>query len=68
MSVTDTFFVDRFLIPITFTQLRESDPKLFFSRAFNKIWYIFAGGEEVLNASYADLPQNVILEADGVEM
>jgi hypothetical protein len=48
--------------------LRENDPTLFFSRAFNKVWYVIAGGEEMLKASCAGLPQNVTLEADGVEV
>ena len=48
--------------------LRESKPKLFFSRAANKAWYAFAGAEESMKSSCADLPQQITLVADGVEI
>jgi len=48
--------------------LRESKPKLFFSRFFNKAWYAMAGGEEVLKSSCANLCQQITLVADGVEI
>lgn len=48
--------------------LRESKPKLFFSRFFNKAWYAIAGGEEALKSSCANLSQQITLTADGVEI
>ncbi len=48
--------------------LRESSPKLFFSRFFNKAWYAMAGGEEAIKSSCSDLPQQIILKADGIEI
>ncbi|KAL7551853.1 hypothetical protein ACHAWF_015059 [Thalassiosira exigua] len=48
--------------------LRESKPKLFFSRFFNKAWYAIAGGEEALKSSCANLCQHVKLVADGIEI
>lgn len=49
-------------------QLRESKPKLFFSRFFNKAWYAIAGGEEAIKSSCANLSQKITLIADGVEI
>ncbi len=48
--------------------LRESSPKLFFSRFFNKAWYCMAGGEEAIKSSCSNLPQQITLVADGVEI
>ena len=48
--------------------LRESKPKLFFSRFFNKAWYAIAGGEEAIKSSCANLAQQITLVADGVEI
>jgi diacylglycerol kinase (ATP) len=48
--------------------LRESSPKLFFSRFFNKAWYAMAGGEEAIKSSCSNLPQQITLLADGVEI
>ena len=48
--------------------LRESSPKLFFSRFFNKAWYAMAGGEEAIKSSCSNLPQHITLVADGVEI
>ena len=48
--------------------LRESTPKLFFSRFYNKVWYALAGGEEAIKSSCANLPQQITLIADGVEI
>lgn len=48
--------------------LRESKPKLFFSRFFNKAWYAIAGGEEAIKSSCANLSQQITLMADGVEI
>lgn len=48
--------------------LRENSPWMFFSRAVNKVWYAIFGAEEAIKASYSDLPQQIILEADGVEV
>ncbi|KAL7426982.1 hypothetical protein ACHAXH_001246 [Discostella pseudostelligera] len=48
--------------------LRESSPKLFFSRFFNKAWYAMAGGEEAIKSSCSNLPQQITLVADGVEI
>ena len=48
--------------------LRESKPKLFFSRFFNKTWYAIAGGEEIIKSSCANLSEQITLVADGVEI
>jgi diacylglycerol kinase (ATP) len=48
--------------------LRESSPKLFFSRFFNKAWYAIAGGEEAIKSSCANLPRQITLVADGIEI
>lgn len=48
--------------------LRESKPTLFFSRIINKAWYLMFGAEDVFKASCADLPQQVTLVADGVNI
>eukprot|EP00804_Cyclotella_cryptica_P029144 CCRYP_005315-RA/>CCRYP_005315-RA protein AED:0.00 eAED:0.00 QI:130/-1/1/1/-1/1/1/257/946 len=48
--------------------LRESTPTLFFSRFYNKVWYALAGGEEAIKSSCANLPQQITLVADGVEI
>ena len=48
--------------------LRESTPKLFFSRFYNKVWYALAGGEEAIKSSCANLSQQIALVADGVEI
>ena len=48
--------------------LRENSPKLFFSRAVNKIWYAIAGAEDAIKASCAGLPHHIRLIADGVEV
>jgi hypothetical protein len=48
--------------------LRESSPKLFFSRFFNKAWYAIAGGEEAIKSSCANLTQQITLVADGIEI
>eukprot|EP00592_Proboscia_alata_P017613 CAMPEP_0194396516 /NCGR_PEP_ID=MMETSP0174-20130528/125035_1 /TAXON_ID=216777 /ORGANISM="Proboscia alata, Strain PI-D3" /LENGTH=597 /DNA_ID=CAMNT_0039192597 /DNA_START=84 /DNA_END=1874 /DNA_ORIENTATION=+ len=48
--------------------LRESEPTLFFSRIINKAWYLMFGAEDVFKASCADLPQQVTLVADGVNI
>lgn len=48
--------------------LRESSPKLFFSRFFNKAWYAIAGGEEAIKSSCANLPQQIALVADGIQI
>ena len=48
--------------------LRESSPKLFFSRFFNKAWYAIAGGGEAIKSSCANLPRQITLVADGIEI
>lgn len=48
--------------------LRESKPKLFFSRFYNKVWYAIAGGEEAIKSSCANISQQIVLVADGVEI
>lgn len=48
--------------------LRESKPKLFFSRMINKVHYAVAGGEEALKSSCANLSQQITLKADGREI
>lgn len=48
--------------------LRENSPNMFFSRAVNKVWYALFGAEDAIKASCSDLPKQIILEADGVEV
>lgn len=48
--------------------LRENSPNMFFSRAVNKVWYALFGAEDAIKASCSDLPNQIILEADGVEV
>jgi diacylglycerol kinase (ATP) len=48
--------------------LRENSPEMFFSRAINKFWYTIFGAEDAIKASCSDLPQQIILEADGVRI
>ena len=48
--------------------LRENSPNMFFSRAINKLWYGLYGAEDALKASCSDLPQQIVLEADGIEI
>ena len=48
--------------------LRENSPDMFFSRAVNKAWYALFGAEDAIKASCSDLPQQITLEADGVEI
>jgi len=48
--------------------LRENSPNMFFSRAVNKVWYALFGAEEAIKASCSNLPQQIVLEADGVEV
>lgn len=54
--------------PHSVTQLRQSKPKLFFSRAVNKAWYAVFGAEDAIKASHANLPNEITLMADGVEV
>ena len=53
---------------LQFHQLRESKPKLFFNRSLNKLWYAVFGAEDVFKASCAGLPDNIVLEVDGVKV
>lgn len=48
--------------------LRESMPKFFFSRFVNKAWYALFGAEDAIKATYANLPNEITLIADGVEV
>lgn len=48
--------------------LRESQPNLFFSRLVNKMWYLVFGAEEVLKESNINLPNEITLIVDGVEV
>lgn len=48
--------------------LRENSPDMFFSRAINKLWYTLYGAEDAIKASCSDLPKQVVLIADGVEV
>ena len=48
--------------------LRENSPDMFFSRAINKLWYGLYGAEDALKASCSDLPQQIVLEADGMKI
>lgn len=49
-------------------QLRESKPKLFFSRFINKAWYGLFGADEQLKANCAGFSKKVKLVADGVHI
>eukprot|EP00543_Licmophora_paradoxa_P017102 CAMPEP_0202460794 /NCGR_PEP_ID=MMETSP1360-20130828/45970_1 /ASSEMBLY_ACC=CAM_ASM_000848 /TAXON_ID=515479 /ORGANISM="Licmophora paradoxa, Strain CCMP2313" /LENGTH=388 /DNA_ID=CAMNT_0049082603 /DNA_START=266 /DNA_END=1432 /DNA_ORIENTATION=- len=49
-------------------KLRESSPKLFFSRVVNKVWYALFGAEDFIKESHANLPNEISLIADGVEV
>lgn len=48
--------------------LRESKPKLFFSRFFNKAYYALAGGEEAIKNSCTNISEEITLVADGIEI
>lgn len=48
--------------------LRESKPQLFFSRVFNKMWYLLFGAEEAIKESNVNLPNEITVIADGVEV
>jgi diacylglycerol kinase (ATP) len=48
--------------------LRESKPQLFFSRLFNKMWYFVFGAEEAIKESNINLPNEIVVIADGVEV
>jgi len=48
--------------------LRESKPQLFFSRIVNKAWYGIFGAEDIIKATSMNLPNEITLIADGVEV
>jgi diacylglycerol kinase (ATP) len=48
--------------------LRESRPQLFFSRLVNKAWYGIFGAEDIIKATSINLPHDITLIADGVEV
>ena len=48
--------------------LRESRPQLFFSRMVNKAWYGIFGAEDIIKATSMNLPHEITLIADGVEV
>jgi diacylglycerol kinase (ATP) len=48
--------------------LRESRPQLFFSRLVNKAWYGVFGAEDIIKATSINLPHDITLIADGVEV
>jgi len=48
--------------------LRESKPELFFSRLFNKVWYLIFGAEEAIKESNINLPNEIVLVADGLRV
>mmetsp|Transcript_6662 Transcript_6662/g.19498 ORF Transcript_6662/g.19498 Transcript_6662/m.19498 type:complete len:991 (+) Transcript_6662:320-3292(+) len=48
--------------------LRESRPQLFFSRLVNKLWYGVFGAEDAIKATSLNLPHEIKLYADGVEV
>jgi diacylglycerol kinase (ATP) len=48
--------------------LRESRPQLFFSRLVNKAWYGVFGAEDIIKATSINLPHDITLLADGVEV
>lgn len=43
-------------------------PKFFFSRFVNKAWYALFGAEDAIKATHANLPHEICLIADGVEV
>ena len=49
-------------------QLREFNPHLFFSRFVNKAWYLIFGTEDAIKATSVNLPHQISLIADGVEV
>lgn len=51
-----------------FHMLRESEPRLFFSRFVNKAWFGIFGAEYLINPICKDFTQTVTLMADGVEV
>ena len=48
--------------------LRESKPKLFFSRIMNKAYYALAGGEEAIKNSCTNISEQITLVADDIEI
>lgn len=48
--------------------LRESRPQLFFNRLINKAWYGIFGAEDIIKATSVNLPYDITLIADGVEV
>lgn len=48
--------------------LREFRPQLFFSRLVNKAWYGIFGAEDIIKATSVNLPYDITLIADGVEV
>ncbi|GMH51757.1 hypothetical protein TrRE_jg3414 [Triparma retinervis] len=53
---------------LDFHSLRETKPELFFSRITNKVWYAVLGAEDIFKASCDDIPREITLKADGVEV
>jgi diacylglycerol kinase (ATP) len=53
---------------LSLLKLRESRPQLFFSRVVNKAWYGVFGAEDILKATSVNLPHEITLIADGVEV
>lgn len=49
-------------------KLREHQPNLFFSRVINKAWYGIFGAEDAIKATSLNLPNDITLIADGVEV
>ncbi|CAJ1957266.1 unnamed protein product [Cylindrotheca closterium] len=49
-------------------KLREYQPNLFFSRVINKAWYGIFGAEDAIKATSLNLPNDITLIADGVEV
>jgi len=49
-------------------KLREHQPNLFFSRVINKVWYGIFGAEDAIKATSLNLPNDITLIADGVEV
>ena len=53
---------------LEFHKLREDKPELFFGRVVNKMWYAFFGAEDIIKRGCADLPEQLTLICDGVEV
>ncbi len=55
-------------ITLDFHMKREEHPEKCRSRARNRMWYGVLGGKELLQKSYKNLEQRVLLECDGTRI